>query len=102
MCVSLDTLHAGLLRQACMRKTVDEPRRGFVDGLRGRFRGPALMCSLRCFFPGTVNGIPAQSKMHMRPLQPSLAMRWMVFCSFCCTASGILLDLPAMLSRTRS
>ena len=33
MCVSLDTLHAGLLRQVCMRKTVDEPRRGFVDGL---------------------------------------------------------------------
>jgi len=38
MCVSLDTLHAGLLRQVCMRKTVDEPRRGFVDGLRKPLR----------------------------------------------------------------
>jgi len=28
MCVSLDTLHAGLLRQACMRKIVDKPLRG--------------------------------------------------------------------------
>jgi len=42
MCVSLDTFHAGLLRQACMQKTVDEPRRGFVDGLKGGLL--ALLC----------------------------------------------------------
>jgi len=40
MCVSLDTLHAGLLRQAYMRKNRRRTPEGVVDGLQPPEGGP--------------------------------------------------------------